>query len=105
MPTKAEQKWMDQITGIVGCIVCRSEGYGYVPAEVHHLKRGQYRIGHLHSIPLCSDHHGPDSNLEYGHARHNGAKLFAIRYGDDFHLLEKTKLTLSVLGGRIYGKR
>ncbi len=34
---KAERKHMDRVSEI-GCIVCRNLGYGYVPAEIHHIE-------------------------------------------------------------------
>jgi hypothetical protein len=38
-PTKEERAWMDSITRL-GCIVCRIQGRGFVPAAVHHLLFG-----------------------------------------------------------------
>lgn len=74
----------------VGCIVCRGIGYGYVPAQVHHLKEecgaGQRQSPFL-TIPLCPAHHtdgGP------GVAYHAGFRAFERLYGTELDLLAAT---------------
>lgn len=50
----------------VGCILCRHLGYGYSPAEVHHLKEecgaGQRQSDFI-VAPLCPEHHRGGAGL------------------------------------------
>lgn len=46
---------MDRIAGL-GCILCHAIGYGYVPAEVHHVFDTAARSDFL-TIGLCVEHH------------------------------------------------
>lgn len=94
MPTKAESEWMENITNIVGCIACRIDGHGYVPAAVHHVLSGQYRKGHLFSYPLCPEHH---QEGKYGLCRHKNGHGFAGEYGSENELIELTKKWLATL--------
>jgi hypothetical protein len=44
----------------VGCVVCRRLGYGYVPAQVHHIAQGSSKRSDFATAPLCHEHHqGP----------------------------------------------
>ena len=56
-PTKAEVRRIQIIKGEIGCVACRIDGHGYVPADAHHLLSGGRRISHSHTIPLCPWHH------------------------------------------------
>lgn len=40
----------------LGCILCRHLGYGYSPAQVHHLFDAAARSDFL-TAPLCPEHH------------------------------------------------
>ena len=89
-PTKAEARWMAQIVAY-GCIACRLDGYGYVPAEVHHILRGGVRIGHLHTISLCSGHHRRGAGRPGLIARHPDKTWFELRYGTEAELLSRLR--------------
>jgi hypothetical protein len=74
----------------LGCIVCRQLGYGYSPAQAHHIKEecgaGQRQSDYL-TIPLCPTHHtdgGP------GVAYHAGFRQFERIYGTELDLLAAT---------------
>lgn len=76
----------------LGCICCRMQGRGYVPAAVHHLLSGGVRKGHLFSIPLCDPGHhqgAPKSSGEI--SRHPNKAAFEARYGTEEFLLELTQ--------------
>ena len=89
--TAAEQKWLDTITDL-GCIVCRTLGCGYVPAEPHHLLRGGRRIGHESTIPLCPPHHRTGQGEAI--ARHPNKARFEAAYGSETDLLTLTRNTV-----------
>ncbi len=80
----------------LGCLVCRHQGLGWVPAEAHHIKRdpetgrvlgtGQ-RAPDRHTIPLCPTHHregGP------GVAFHAGRGAWEATHGNEVDLLAET---------------
>ena len=90
-PTKAEREWMAAITRL-GCICCRMQGRGYVPAAVHHLVSGNRRLGHLSSIPLCDPGHHQGAPRSSGEiSRHPNKAAFEARYGTEEFLLELTQ--------------
>jgi hypothetical protein len=73
----------------LGCIVCRNQGYGYTPAEIHHIRHGagmSQRNGHYVSIPLCPDHHRLGG---HGVAIHAGKQQFEMLYGNELQLLDQ----------------
>ena len=43
----------------LGCCVCRRIGYGYVPAQVHHVAEGSGLRSDWATVPLCEYHHDP----------------------------------------------
>ena len=90
-PTKEEREWMDAISRL-GCIVCRIQGRGYVPAAVHHLLFGIKRKGHLWTIPLCDPGHHQNAPRESGEvSRHPNRAEFERRYGTELELLAETR--------------
>lgn len=95
-PTVAEKAWMDLITAL-GCIVCRLQGRGYVPAAVHHIKQGNRRRGHLFTIPLCDPGHHQNAPASSGQiSRHPDKARFEAEYGTEMQLLEETKRALGL---------
>lgn len=90
-PNKAEKAWMAAITAL-GCIVCRNQGRGYVPAAVHHITAGSRRLGHLYSIPLCDPGHHQNAPKGSGEvSRHPNKAQFEERYGTEMELLERVR--------------
>lgn len=90
-PTKAEKEWMRDITEL-GCIVCRIQGRGHVPAAVHHILLGGQRTDHFQTIPLCDPGHhqgAPKSSGEV--SRHPNRARFEERYGTEQFLLDLTR--------------
>lgn len=84
-----EARYMGRVAAL-GCVVCRQLGYGYTPAQVHHIKEecgaGQRQTTFL-TIPLCPSHHtdgGP------GVAYHAGFRQFERIYGTELDLLSAT---------------
>lgn len=61
-----KQPWTDQEiehAGRVkelGCYLCRYRGFGFVPAQYHHVEGRGFPNCHWLGVPLCeSDHKGP----------------------------------------------
>lgn len=76
----------------IGCIVCRNEGLGDTPAEIHHLKGYQYssmgkRASDQVSIPLCPIHHRHGGHGQVGY--HQSPDRFESRYGTQAELLDQ----------------
>ena len=90
MPTVAEKDWMARIVAL-GCIICRIEGKGATPAEVHHMLSGGRRMGHLFTIPLCHAHHRSGRNDAEVVSRDQNQRRFEQRYGTEEFLLAKTR--------------
>ena len=81
----------------LGCIVCRNQGYGESPAEIHHIRSGMglaKRAEHTDSIPLCPGHHRTGG---YGVAFHAGKKAWEAKFGTERELLEQTKREVNEL--------
>lgn len=93
-----EQAWMDAITEL-GCIVCRLfEDAPGTPGEVHHLKRGGRRIGHLASICLCAPGHHRQSTTPRKISRHPDQAAFERAYGTEAELLAQTRVLVARMG-------
>lgn len=90
---KAEQNWMKAVSE-QPCSINNDDCGGGV--QVHHITSGGRRLGHLYTIPLCVNHHGPQTPLKHGHAVHKGKKTFENIYGSQMsHLI--------ALQGRLLG--
>lgn len=56
---KAEKQWLSDVAEL-GCVCCHNAGFGYCPAEIHHVRNGQgmgQRADHYSVLPLCPQHH------------------------------------------------
>jgi hypothetical protein len=91
MTTAAERRHMDRVASL-GCVLCREQGRGPVPAEIHHIRSGQggaSRASHYLTVPLCPEcHRGP-------RGRHGDQTLLKISKVDDLALLALTIRELS----------
>lgn len=91
---KADREYLDRVASL-GCIVCRNEGLGATPANIHHLRTGQglKRATHREVIPLCPQHH---QHGGHGVAFHAGAKTWQAKYGTEAELLKQVQKLLEV---------
>ena len=87
---KAEKGWMAAVAEL-GCIVCKNEGYGFVPCCVHHMLSGGRRMGHLNTIGLCPGHHASGVKTVELCSRHPWLREFERRYGTEESLLKQTQ--------------
>jgi len=75
----------------LGCIVCRNEGFGITPPEVHHIDGSKKEGCHFKTLPLCFFHHRSGGNIETHTSRHPYKKEFEKRYGTENELLNQVK--------------
>ena len=90
-PTKAEQEHMDRVRDL-GCIICRQQGKGRRPCEIHHVfgktkkAKGDFKGSHFYVLPLCFEHHRMGSDKE-PISRHPYKARFVATYGTEESLL------------------
>ena len=94
-PTKAESARFERLKSI-GCIVCRlALGASGGAVEIHHIVRGNKRLGHWWTLPLCFAHHrGNGSGLMTSIA--NGRKAFERVHGTEMDLWLKVQHILGL---------
>tara|TARA_A100001015_G_C15003072_1_gene719421 strand:- start:1300 stop:1623 length:324 start_codon:yes stop_codon:yes gene_type:complete len=85
-PTKAEKDHMDRVRDL-GCIICRQQGMGRVPCEIHHVYGKTKPGAHFYVLPLCFQHHRMGSDKE-PISRHPWKARFVATYGTEEHLLK-----------------
>ncbi|HHT8272969.1 TPA: Ref family recombination enhancement nuclease [Citrobacter braakii] len=93
--TKAEKLHLSRVAEL-RCIVCRNEGLGETPAEIHHCSSGtgmSVRADNFHVIPLCHTHHRTGG---HGVAIHAGRQSWENKFGTETELLVQV---LYELGG------
>lgn len=94
--TKPEVERIKRLVLEVGCICCllRFGVYnGHV--EIHHIVRGNRRLGHWYTLPLCTAHHrakgeGPMTSIA------NGSKAFTAMHGTELDLWLKVQHMLKL---------
>ena len=77
--TSAEREYMDRMAGL-GCYLCRHLGYGYVPAQIHHIRAGQgmaQRASNWLTVPICPAHHA-NSSPDGIHGQRRAWKLAGV---------------------------
>jgi hypothetical protein len=85
-PTAAEKAWMDRAQAH-GCVVCLLQTGTRMPAEIHHIKAGDRRMGHLFTLPLCTAHHRGGEREGAFISRHPWKARFEQAYGTELELL------------------
>ena len=84
-PTKAEKEHMDRVRDL-GCIICRQQGKGRRPCEIHHVYGKTKKDAHFKVLPLCFEHHRMGSDKE-PISRHPYKARFVATYGTEESLL------------------
>ncbi|MBA7801832.1 DUF968 domain-containing protein [Citrobacter freundii] len=83
---KAEKLHLSRVVDL-HCIVCRNEGLGDTPAEIHHCSSGtgmSVRADNFHVIPLCHTHHRTGG---HGVAIYAGRQSWENKFGTETELL------------------
>ena len=84
-PNKAEKQHMNKVSQL-GCVVCRQQGKGIVPCEIHHVEGKTKANAHFKVLPLCFEHHRMGSDKE-PISRHPYKARFVASYGTESDLL------------------
>lgn len=95
--TKAEKLHLSRVAELC-CIVCRNEGLGDTPAEIHHCSSGtgmSVRADNFHVIPLCHTHHRTGG---HGVAIHAGRQSWENKFGTETELLVQVLYELGEVG-------
>lgn len=93
MTTKAERDYMGRVAEL-GCFLCNKLGYGYVAAQVHHLREGMgmaQRNSNYVVVPLCDTHHS-NASPDGIHGQRRAWKLAQV---DEIDALAWTLETLN----------
>ena len=85
-PTKAEKEHMDKVRDL-GCIICRQQGKGRRPSEIHHVYGKTKKDAYFKVLPLCFEHHRMGSDKE-PISRHPYKTRFVAAYGTEESLLD-----------------
>lgn len=93
--TKAERERFERLKNL-GCIVCGlTRGATRGPVEIHHIVRGNKRLGHWYTLPLCYAHHrGSGTGLLTSIA--SGRKAFEAIHGSELDLWVKCQHILGL---------
>ena len=92
---KAEQQHLDRVAALC-CVVCRNQGLGDTPAEIHHCSAGtglSVRADNYRTIPLCPIHHRQGG---HGVAIHAGRRTWESNYGTEEELLAQVRHELGI---------
>ena len=94
--TKAEVERIKRLILEVGCICCRLRFGSYNGhVEIHHIVRGNKRLGHGYTLPLCTAHHrAPGEGAMTSIA--NGRKAFERVHGTELDLWLKVQHMLGL---------
>jgi len=77
---------MDRVREL-GCVICRQQGKGRRPCEIHHVFGKTKPGAHFYVLPLCFEHHRMGSGKE-PISRHPYKARFEATYGTEEELLK-----------------
>ena len=77
---------MDRVREL-GCVICRQQGKGRRPCEIHHVFGKTKPGAHFYVLPLCFEHHRMGSGKE-PISRHPYKARFESTYGTEEELLK-----------------
>jgi hypothetical protein len=114
---KREQSRVERML-MLGCCACATLGIpNYHMIEVHHILRGNKRLGDWYTIPLCKGHHQgyftesqkirlrDDERVAIG----TGRKPFNEKFGTERQLWEKVQFVLDLsrdwVGSKVVARR
>ena len=91
--TKAEKNHLGRVAAL-GCALCRRNGWGETPAEIHHPRTGTgagRKASHYDAIPLCPEHHRLGNDALHVMGRKAWERTHDVLEGD---LLQQTRMLL-----------
>lgn len=82
------QRHMQRVVAI-GCVVCRRLGFGYVPAQYHHIAEGSGLRSDFCGCGLCEEHHDPfrTGSGFHGMGTERFCKIFRVPGETEYGLL------------------
>lgn len=94
--TEAEKARIKRLFLEIGCICCRLRfGHYNSLIEIHHIVRGNKRLGHWYTLPLCHAHHQTKS-IGVWTSIANGRKAFSAVHGDELDVWLKVQHMLGL---------
>jgi hypothetical protein len=94
--TKAEKDRIKRLFLEVGCICCLLRfGLKNSHIEIHHIVRGNKRLGHWYTLPLCHSHHQQKDKGAWTSIA-NGRKAFNAIHGTELDLWLKCQHMLGL---------
>jgi len=95
VPATMEELRRNNLLKEMQCMCCALKGdLSPKKVELHHIKSGNKRIGHLCTIPLCTAHHRGGTDEPYVHG---GMKAFVAAFGyTDLQLWQKLQVILGM---------
>lgn len=78
--TAAGRRHMGRVAAL-GCVLCRLRGFGFVAAEVHHVRAGQggaQRAPDFLSLPACPDCHRGEHGIHGDRGRLRAANVIEL---------------------------
>jgi hypothetical protein len=92
-----EARRINRMKGEIGCILCLLRtGVPNYHVEVHHIVRGNKRLGHWYTLPLCRSHHRIRGNGGIFTSIADGSKAFTKIHGTELDLWTKTQHILGL---------
>ena len=87
--TKREKAYPDRVASL-GCVVCRNQGYGDTPAQIHHIRAGQGMSQRASNhLVILSAHRTTQTAAKAWQYMPASRRLEAI-YGSELDLLAQT---------------
>lgn len=95
--TAYESRRINRMKAEIGCILCLLRtGVPNYHVEVHHIVRGNKRLGHWYTLPLCRSHHRIRGNGGIFTSIADGSKAFNKIHGTQLDLWVKVQHMLEL---------
>ncbi len=95
-PTKKERERIARMKQEIGCVCCLLRfNIQTRPLEIHHIVRGNKRLGHWYTLPLCRAHHQVRGTGMWTSIA-NGRKAFRAIHGDEMDIWIKVQHMLNL---------
>lgn len=99
--TTREQEHLTKVA-CLGCLCCRMDRRGVVPANIHHIREGYglgQRASHFEVLPLCEGHHQGERYPRDASkiAFHKDSETWRRKYGSERELVAFVNETIARL--------
>jgi hypothetical protein len=94
---KAEKARYVRLKDEIGCVCCLLAFNRQAKCEeIHHIVKGNKRMGHWYTLPLCRDHHQGRAVAGLWTSIAQGSKAFAAVHGTEIDLWFKVQHMLNL---------